>query len=94
VIVGNLGIPSLAVFPNEADSPLIVDPNAVLSSPIPAQSFQPITGRDAQIFEISRSIKCQELRASSSLDLPWQIANGIADENRCCALVGKALDHS
>jgi hypothetical protein len=37
-----LGAP---VLPNEAESPLVVDPNAVLTRPAAAQSFQPISRR-------------------------------------------------
>jgi hypothetical protein len=51
VIVDNLNVPCLAVFPDEADSPLIVDPNAVLPGPGAPERFQTVAGRNPQIRE-------------------------------------------
>jgi hypothetical protein len=43
MIVDDLNIFRLAFAPDEADSPLIVDPNTVLTLPVAAQSLKPIS---------------------------------------------------
>lgn len=93
MVIDDLDVPGFAVSPDEADAPLLVDPNAVLSLPVIAQSFQAIAGRRPQIVESLRRIDCDKLRARSPLDLRWQITDGVAGEDRRGAFVGEALDH-
>jgi hypothetical protein len=45
VIVNNLHIIGVALFPTEADPPLIVDTDAVLTASIAAKPFQSIPGK-------------------------------------------------
>jgi|HubBroStandDraft_6_1064221.scaffolds.fasta_scaffold176413_2 hypothetical protein len=61
MIVGNFDFEGVAAPPNEADSPLIVDANAVLSLPIAAQGFEPIARRGCQIAEVGGSVELPEL---------------------------------
>jgi hypothetical protein len=68
VIVHNLNIVGLAVTPNEADSPLIVDPDAVLTRSTPFQCLQTITGRDAKVFKTAGCVKIQEPAACYTLN--------------------------
>lgn len=93
MIVGNLDVPRLAIPPLEAEPPLIVDADAVLASTIAVQRLQTVAGRHAQIVEPLRGIDRQKLRASTPLNLQRQTANGVACEDRCGALVRKALNH-
>src|SRR5436190_14982402 len=46
VIVDDLHDLRVAVFPDEADAVLIVDPDTVLSASIARQGFQPVAGKD------------------------------------------------
>ena len=78
MVIDDLDVPGFAVSPNEANAPLLVDPNAVLSLPVAAQGFQAIAGRRPQIVNLLCRIDCDKLRARSPLDLPWQITNGVA----------------
>jgi hypothetical protein len=74
VIVGDFDVVSIAFLPDKANSPLIVDANAVLSPSIAAQSFQVISWRRSQIAEPNRSIqlpqfsKCHSLKVLKSFD--------------------------
>jgi hypothetical protein len=43
--------------PPEANSPLVVDPNAVLAGPISSQGFEPVTWRHAKIGQLDRRIE-------------------------------------
>ena len=47
-------------LPREADSVLVVDPNAVLSFAITFQRFQPVSLRHGQIFQLARDSKPQQ----------------------------------
>jgi hypothetical protein len=51
VIVHDLHIISLTVVPDEADAVLIVDPNAVLSTPIACQRLEPVAGECREVTE-------------------------------------------
>ena len=55
VRVGDLNVEGISITPNKADSPLVVDPDAVLPFAVPFQFLQPIPRRHAQILERHRS---------------------------------------
>lgn len=93
MIGDDLYIPRIAIPPNETDTPSIVDANAVLSSTVALQSLETIAGWRAQVFEPSRRINRQQLAPGSLLNMHVDAANGMANENCCCSLAGKALDH-
>jgi hypothetical protein len=57
VVIDNFQILGPAVAPHEADTPLIVDPDAVLARPIAPQGLKPIPGRRAQIAQIDGGIE-------------------------------------
>ena len=93
MVVDDLDVPSLIIAPDKTDALLVVDTNAELTLPVAAQRFQPIARRYSQIVEQRGRINRQQLGTSPPLDLLWEVADGVADENRRCAFVGKALDH-
>jgi hypothetical protein len=41
----------MAVFPNEANSPLVVDTDRMLPAPVALPRFKPVAGRHAEIVE-------------------------------------------
>ena len=47
----------ISVHPFETDSPLLVDPNTVLSLSIAFEGFQPVSRRNPQIFEANRGVQ-------------------------------------
>ena len=52
VVVDELDIIRTSFMPGEAESPLGVDPNAVLAASIASQSLEPVARWDAQVFDI------------------------------------------
>jgi hypothetical protein len=56
VVVHDLDVVRIATVPSEADSPLIVDPHAVLTGAITPQPFQAVPRRDTQIIQPHRSV--------------------------------------
>jgi hypothetical protein len=64
----------ISVLPAEADSPLVVDPNAVLSCAASREALQTVPGRDAQLPQSLGRIQEEELAVGSSLHIRWQLA--------------------
>ncbi len=62
MIVRNLNLATVAVFPVEADSPLLVHANAVLTFAIAAQLFQSIPRRHSQVLGRLCRVQYQKLR--------------------------------
>jgi hypothetical protein len=48
MVIGNLDIVGVAVFPSETYPPLVIDPDAPLAITRPAKLLQPVARRDAQ----------------------------------------------
>lgn len=61
MIVDDLDAMGVTVMPNEADTPTIVDPDAVLSSTIAFQPLQSIARRRFQILQADGSVQHIEL---------------------------------
>lgn len=51
MVVDDFDIVSVATFPLEDYSPLVVDPDGMEASPFSHQSFQPVAGGISQIFK-------------------------------------------
>lgn len=89
---GDLG--DIALLPAEADAPLIVDADAVLTTPIAFQRFQPIGRRDTQILETGSGIEHAQLASGDRLDIGRQPARALTTPNLFGFLVDKAPDHA
>jgi len=57
VIVSDLDIEGVAVVPCEADSPLVVDPNAVLPLSISFQLLQAVSGWSSEVLKRDRAMQ-------------------------------------
>src|SRR5882757_1282333 len=93
VIVHDLRIPRRSLAPFKAYPPLIVDADAVLSTPVAMQGFEPITRRHPQIVELFGRVNGKELGSCAALNLVRHGLDRITGKQRCRALVGEALDH-
>ena len=49
MVINYLDIEDVACFPNEADAPLIINPNAMLSGTLPAKRFETVGRWLAQV---------------------------------------------
>jgi hypothetical protein len=63
MVINDFNILSAMTRPAETDAPLIIDPDAVLSLPLAPQSFQPIAGGNAQVFETGGDLELAQLAA-------------------------------
>ncbi len=57
MIVDDLDVVGVPVLPDEAHTPLIIDPDALLTFPAPPQCFELISGRIPQVIELNRRIE-------------------------------------
>ena len=59
MVINNFHVIRVPIIPTEAHPPLVVNANAVASSSVAAQLFQPIAGRDTQIMQIDSRVDKQ-----------------------------------
>jgi len=78
VVIDNLDVARAAVLPFEADTPLIVDPDAVLAPAITPERFKPVRRRDAQVVEYGGGIEHAQLASGGLLDSSSQPARVLA----------------
>ena len=68
MVIDDLHFESISIAPFEAEPPLVIDPDAVLTRPVASQPFEPVAGKDGQIAEFDRGIQFTELSPSDPLD--------------------------
>src|SRR5699024_1455655 len=68
VVVNDLHLLWSGVGPHEADPPLVVDPDAVLTSSVAFESLEPIAGRDPEVLERLRRSHLAKLAQCDSMD--------------------------
>ena len=61
MIVDDLDFVCACITPHEANSPLIVDPYAVLSIAVSPQKLEPIAGRSGQVAQFRRAVLLPKL---------------------------------
>jgi hypothetical protein len=69
VVVDDFNVVRVTVFPSEADSPLVIDPDTVLSGPIVPQFFQSITRRYSHFVYRARVVEHSELPSCGVLNI-------------------------
>lgn len=69
VVIDDLDVFGPFIGPQKAQTPLIVDPNAVLPGAITAKRFQPVPRRDSHEFQRCRSVQLHELAPRDGFDI-------------------------
>jgi hypothetical protein len=70
VIVHDLDFVNVALSPHEAETPLVVNPNAILPFAIPMQCLQAIAGRSCQIAQFRGAVQLPKLSPRNALNSP------------------------
>ena len=78
-----------SVAPDEADPPLVVDANAVLTGAASFQKFEPVDGWSCQIHELFRLVDLAQLPLRHSLDVRTEPTSKPTFEQRCRVAIGK-----
>jgi hypothetical protein len=94
VIVDDLDVVGVAVLPAEADSPLVIDANAVLSGAVPLELFQAIARWNPKVVELLRGVHSNQFAKHGALELSRVSPDGLPAEQALGVAVGEALDHA
>src|SRR6185312_4768911 len=94
MVVNDFNFMGVATLPEEADAPLVVDPDAVLAFAVALQGFQAIGWRNAEVIQGRRGIEHAELAARDLLDIGRQSPGCSSAPDLLRLLVGKAPDHA
>lgn len=68
MIVGDFYVQSVSLLPSKADSPLIVDSNAMLSAPIASKHLESVPRRDSEVIEVAGPMQHNELSVRHGLN--------------------------
>lgn len=93
MIVRYLDIVCISFKPAEADTPLVVDADAMLTSAIANEAFQPICRRDAQIVQAFRDIELNQLTPSQAMQFRRETTYELALKDPLSVLVTEGSDH-
>jgi len=93
MIIDDLDVTRAAVGPDEADAPLVVDPNAVLTRSSAPQRFQPVPRRGRQIAQNLGVVQLPQLALSGTLNVRAYPAREAAMEQRLSVPIGERADH-
>ena len=66
MVVHDFHLIRISILPQEADTPLIVDPDAVLTLSIAAQRLQAIPGRNRQVTKLGCGMDLRQLPLSDA----------------------------
>jgi hypothetical protein len=94
VVIDYLYVVCISLAPSKADAPLIVDPNAVLTSAVAPQPFQAVARRHAKIRQTHGRIQHAELPQRHSLNSRPELPDRLSLEEPIGVLIPKALDHA
>ena len=92
--IDDLDVQGIAVFPAKANSPLIVNANAVLTGAVALELFEPVARRHAKVVDRVSGIDRDELSEHRALELGGEAPNGLAAEETLGISVGEGFDHS
>src|SRR6266851_7730209 len=93
VIVNNLNVEGIVIGPAEADTPLLVDPEAHLSGTVTFQHFEPVARRVPQIVHGPGSIELAQLPQGPILNLPRKFPTAPPVPNALGFLAFERPDH-
>ncbi|GAA1633712.1 hypothetical protein GCM10009700_21120 [Brevibacterium sanguinis] len=93
MVVDEFDIVRSSLSPDEADAPLRVDPDAVLTRTIAGELLQTIPWRDPQILDIVRRVDQFELSKSRSLDHPVYAFDVLLMPDALGVLAAERSDH-
>ena len=93
VVVSNLNIESVTVFPTEADTVLIVNADAIVSSTIAFQCFQPVRRRRCQVSKLIRAIDLHQPSQRHSRNL-LKSTDALLMEDRLRVFITKGADQT
>ena len=92
VVVHEFNFPYGIVAPLEAEPPLIVNADAMLTASIAVQGFEAIAWRDLKVIDLLCRVDGKKFGSRTALYLVGNAPNRVASEERDRTFVGEALD--
>ena len=93
MVIHDFNFPCCTVAPLEAEPPLIVNADAVLTTSVTLQGFEAVAWRDLKVIDLSCRIDDKKFGSRTALYLVGNAPNRVASEERDRTFVGEALDH-
>jgi hypothetical protein len=94
MVIGDLDIEGVAIDPPEADSPLVVYMDAILTCPITLQRFQSIPERNPQICQVYRVFKKAQLAPRNFMQGIGELLDVVPLPYGLCHSTLEAFDHT
>lgn len=94
VVVFNRYLTGVAIDPDKADTPLVIDPNTVFSISFPRKSFEMITRWGTKIVDRNGGMKHEKFPVSPALYVHGQLPRWFPLEQSLSFFIRKALDHN
>jgi hypothetical protein len=93
VVINDLDLMG-AVLPDEANAPLIIDSNAVLSPPVPSEGFQAVPAQCLEVVQTGSSVEATQLLPGPVLDLGRKVGRLVPSEDAPRLPAPEAVDHT
>jgi hypothetical protein len=93
MVVHNLHIVGVIVFPVETDPPLIIDADTVLALPVAGKRLKPVPGRDPEIRQRHRRIQQVEFPLCLSLNTRREFPGSFPSEQFLGIPAPEGFDH-
>jgi hypothetical protein len=93
VVIGDLDLEGVATGPSEANSPLIVDPDAVLTFSAAPQPLQSVSRGYLEVVYALCRVHEQELSVCPPLHFWWQSTRALPPKGPPRIPIGKAANH-
>jgi hypothetical protein len=81
-------------MPPKADSPLIVNSNAMLTLSVAGELLEPVSGWNEQVLQRFGRVQHQELTQSRALQLDGKCLDPLSTKDLRRSLIAEALNHS
>ena len=94
MVVRDLDVMGVAPDPAEADAPLIIDPDAVLTGTVASQLFETVSGRRPEILKPHRRVELAQLSQGHPLNVGPKLPDRLALEEPLGVLVTEAPNHT
>jgi len=93
VIVDNLNVMGVPIFPPEANAPLVIHTNAVLAGTSSLQFLEPVPGWHSQVVQRIGGVQGNELSQHDSEQIRGKTPHWLALKQALCIPIREALDH-
>ena len=94
MIIDDFDIESIAIAPDEAHPPLVVDANAVLAAAIAAQRLQPVAGWRPEIVEAARVVHLDQFPFADAQHVLRHALDDAPLPRRARGFVAERPDHT